>query len=213
MNPIGAIARLSTLAALAVLAAAPVYGQGRTYEPVVPQGISEQRVEPAGELAQPSRTASVPPRLVQNRTRAQSDADARHCLTASSNKDIHRCAQRYLPASARAATVRRASVKAPAPKAAARPAVEISRSTEIVKPGPPRPGDAAKAAEIVKPMDVTKPGGTPRAIEPAPKAADAGKGKATPSTSAGASPTPPAVLPKLPPMGSAADPTAAPARK
>ncbi len=211
MNPIGAIARFSTLAALALVAAAPVYGQGRTYEPVIPRGIPDQRVEPAGELAQPAISAPVPPRLVQNRAKAQNDADARHCLTATSNRDIHRCAQRYLPASAGAATVRRASAKAPALKAAAQPAVEISRSTEIVKSGPPRPGDAAKAAEIVKPMDVTKPGGTPKPVESAPKAVDAGKSK--PAPAAGAAPTPPSVGPKLPPMGSAADPTAAPAKK
>lgn len=212
MNPIGAIARLCTLAALAFVAAAPVYGQGRTYDPVIPRGIPDQRVEPAGELSQPATFAPVPPRLVQNRTRAQSDADARHCLSATSNKDIHRCAQRYLPRSARAATVRRASAKAPAPKVASKPAVEISRSTEIVKPGPPRPGDAAKAAEIVKPIDVTKPGGTARLVETPPKAADAGKARGAPATSAGAPPAP-SIVPKLPPMGSAADPTAAPARK
>jgi len=213
MNPIGAIARLSTLAALAVVASAPVYGQGRTYDPVIPRGIPDQRVEPAGELAQPVMAAPLPPRLIQNRTRAQNDADARHCLTATSNRDIHRCAERYLPGSARAATVRRASAKAAAPKADSQPAIEISRSTEIVKPGGPRPGDVAKAAEIVKPMDVTKPSGTPRPVESAPKAADTGKSKAAPSTGAGAPPTPPSVGPKLPPMGSAADPTAAPAKK
>jgi hypothetical protein len=204
-----------TMAALAAFWGASVDAQTpRTYEPKVPQiqpqqrfepavprGLPDQRLEPAGELARPA-SAPVPPRLVQNARRAQRDADARHCLTLATNRAVHRCAERYrsrAARAARAASAKKASLKAPA--APAPIAVEASRP-DVVKPGAPRPGDAAKAADLVKPMDVTRPSGTPRPLETSkapPKASEPVK--------------PPSIGPKLPAMGSAADPTAAPPAK
>ena len=214
MNRFSPIARLLTAAALAALAAASVHA-ATTAEPTIPKAIPDSRpVEPAGTLAPPAAppgslaspdTTGAPPKLVQNIKRHQRDADARHCLQqATSNKGIHRCAERYRPRGARTASVKKASVKPPAENAAAKPAVEISRSADVVKPGAPRPGDAAKAADLVKPMDVTKPGGTPRP-------ADATTITTTTTTTTTTKPA--AAGPKLPPMGSAADPTAAPPAK
>ena len=191
--------------------------QEQRFESAVPRGLADQRVEPSGELA-PSTPAPVPPRLVQNERRAQSDADARHCLTAASNEAIHRCAERYRNRAARAATVRKASAKPPAAATAASPptggarasattraapeavlqarppAAPITTTPDLAKPGgAPRPSDTAKAADLVKPIDVTKPAASPRPVDSSAKA-----------------PTP---GPRLPPTGSAADPTAAPPAK
>ena len=212
------IARLLTAAALAALAAASVHA-AQIVEPTIPKAIPDSRsVEPAGTLAPPAappgslaspNTAGAPPKLVQNIKRHQRDADARHCLKqASTNKGVHRCAERYRPRGARTASVKKASVKPPADKAAAQPGVEISRS-DVVKPGAPRPGDAAKAADLVKPMDVTKPGGTPRPAD----ATTITTTTTTTTTTKPAAAKPAAAGPKLPPMGSAADPTAAPPAK
>ena len=148
------IAHIVTLAALAGLCNASAHAQAR-YDPAIPQGVQQQSVQPAGELATPA-PAPLPPRLIQNRPRAQSDADARHCLDRASNKAVHRCS---LPYRSRV-TKRRASIRTKAKaRAPAEQALIIERSKPaIMKPGAPRPGDAAKAAELVKPMDVTKPG-------------------------------------------------------
>ena len=224
MNRIGTIARLAATAALAVLAGASVHA-AQTFEPTIPKAIPESRpVAPAGTLAPPAAppgslaspdTTGAPPRLVQNIRRHQRDADARHCLQqAKTNKGIHRCAERYRPRGARATSVKKASVKPPAGNAAA-PAVEISRTPDVVKPGAPRPGDAAKAADLVKPMDVTRPGGTPRPADAATvTTTTTTTTTAKPAAAKAADPAKPAAAgPKLPPMGSAADPTAAPPAK
>ena len=203
----------SLVAALALLAASSAHAQ-RTFEPAIPRGFQDQPAPSSGELAPPPPPPAGTPRsfeptvpqLVQNNPRTMSDADARHCLARASNKDIHRCAQPYLGRSARA-SVRRASAKAPAARqssaaatasasTSAKTVAEPPRTPDTIKAAPPRPADTAKAADLVKPMDVTKSGSTPRPIEPPAKAADA--------------PKPPSVGPKLPAMGSAADPTAAP---
>ena len=225
MKRIGPIARVVILAALAVSPAAAAHAQTpRSYEPTipriqpqprfepaVPRPVPDRSLEPSGELTPPA-AAPLPPRLIQNQRRAQRDADARHCLTATSNRAIHRCAERYRPRASRTARVRKASAKPPAaaavtdkaPAAAAAtvkappPAVGITTKPDLAKPGAARPGDAAKAADLVKPMDVTKPSGTPRPVE---------SGKAPEAAKA------PSIGPRLPPMGSAADPTAAPPAK
>lgn len=150
------IAHIVTLAALAGLCSSSAYAQVQRYDPAIPQGAPQQSsVQPAGELASPAPSA-VPPRLIQNRPRAQSDADARHCLDRASNKAVHRCS---LPYRSRV-TKRRAAIRTKAKaKAPAEQALKIEPSKPaLMKPGAPRPGDAAKAAELVKPMDVTKPG-------------------------------------------------------
>ncbi|HYH42650.1 MAG TPA: hypothetical protein VD867_11775 [Burkholderiales bacterium] len=208
MNRIGPVVTMAALAAFCAASAqaqaprtydpkVPQIQPAQRYEPAVPRGVPEQRLDPAGELGQPAR-APLPPRLAQNERRTQRDADARHCLTLTNNRAVHRCAERYRSraARARAAAVKKASAKrgeAPAPVA-----IEASKAPDVVKPGAPRPGDAAKAADLVKPMDVTKSSGTPRPVE-----------TATAPAKTSEPPKPPAVGPRLPKMGSAADPTAA----
>lgn len=146
-------ARLVTLAALAALCSASAYAQPQRYDSAIPHGVQQQSVQPAGELVTPA-PASVPPRLIQNRPRGNRDADARHCLDRASNKAVHRCSLPYRPR----VTKRRATVRTKA-KAPAEQALKIEPSKPgLMKPRAPQPGDAAKAAELVKPMDVTKPG-------------------------------------------------------
>ena len=72
-------------ALIGVIAVASTCAQAQTFEPAVPTGISDVRVEPAGEL--------LPPLLVMNR--AGDDSDARSCLGLSTNARIHHCAERY----------------------------------------------------------------------------------------------------------------------
>lgn len=181
--------RIGVFALLAALSATAAYAQQR-YDPAIPRGVTEQRVEPSGELAKPA-AAAVPPRLVQrNAQRHARDADARHCLDqAPNNKGIHRCSLKYRSHASRAASVKRASAKAP--DAAPAPAIEITKPpADIAKPGAPRPGDAGKAADLVKPMDVTKPAAVPKAVESA-KAPEPAK-----SAGPGAPPPPPAKAPE-----------------
>lgn len=197
------------LIAVAALASAASAHAQQSFEPAVPRGLQEQRVQPSGELTQPAETP-LPPRLVQNQARAQRDADARHCLQRSANKDIHRCAHPYLSREARQ-RVRSATAKSKSTtRAASRPAqraADVARPPEPVATGAPRASDAAKAADLVKPMDVTRPAGTPRPVEAAKSAPATSTAGAATSGATAPNRTP---GPKLPPMGSAADPTAAP---
>lgn len=174
--------RIVLLAMLAALTVTSAYAQQR-YDPAIPRGMTEQPVQPSGELAQPA-PAPLPPRLVQNERRHQREADARHCLDqATTNRQIHRCSLKYRSHASREAPVKRASAKSSAAPPPA-PAIVITKPpADIVKPGAPRPGDAAKAADIIKPMDVTKPSAVSKAPEPA---------KAAPS----APPPPPAKAPE-----------------
>lgn len=164
--------RIVLLAMLTALTATSAYAQQR-YDPAIPRGMTEQPVQPSGELAQPAR-ARLPPRLVQNERRHQREADARHCLDqATTNRQIHRCSLKYRSHASREAPVKRASAKSSAAPPRA-PAIEITRPpADIVKPGAPRPGDAAKAADLVKPMDVTKPSAVSKAAGPVKPAAPA----------------------------------------
>jgi hypothetical protein len=147
--------RIGLIAVLAALAAASAYAQ-QVYEPVVPRGLPEPRVEPSGELAPPARA----PVLVMN-VRHQRDADARRCLQLASNRQIHRCAQPYLPAAARARVVK-ATAKTDAVSPAAR-----GRASDLAKP------DMSKAAEPAKAVDTARPAAQATA-QPAspPKTAD-----------------------------------------
>lgn len=188
MNRSRPILPLLALAALAVLSTATASAQQR-YDPAIPRGVSEQRVEPSGELAQPAR-APIPPRLVQNARRTQHDADARACLTLATNKAVHRCSLKYRSRASRAAVVKASTKRSSAQPAASAGSADIAKPAEVVKPGAPRPGDAAKAQELVKPMDVTKPGGTPKTIDSTAKAPEAAK-PPVPAPSA----TPPAKAP------------------
>jgi hypothetical protein len=174
MNRIGRLVQLGPLLALAALAAlsAGAASAQQRYDPAIPRGVPDQRLEPAGELGQPvgqPASAPIPPRLVQNNRRAQRDADARHCLTLATNREVHRCSLRYRPRGAPGAVVK-ARAKPSASKPAAAAGIEPDMPANIVKPGAPRPGDTAKAQDLVKPMDVTKPGGVPKPIESTAKA-------------------------------------------
>jgi len=184
--------RIGKFAVLAALTVTSAYAQQR-YDPAIPRGMTDQRVEPSKELA-PAPAAPVPPRLIQNQLRAQRDADARHCLDqATTNRQIHRCSLKYRSRASRAVSVKKASAKPPAAAAKA----EITKPpADVVKPGAPRPGDAAKAADLVKPMDVTKPAAVPKPVESAKAPAPA---KATPPVkpaAPGAPPPPPAKAPE-----------------
>ena len=170
MNRTRPILPLVALATFAVLTAGTAAAQQR-YDPAIPKGVSEQRVEPSGELAQPA-PAPVPPRLVQNARRTQRDADARECLTLATNKAVHRCSLKYRSRESRAAVVK-ASSKRSSAQPAAPASVDTAKPVDVVKPGAPRPGDTAKAQELVKPMDVTKSGGPPKAVESTAKAPEA----------------------------------------
>ncbi len=183
--------------AFAVLSAGAVSAQ-QSYDPVIPRGVPEQRVEPFGELTPPS-PAPRPPRLVQNERRTQRDSDARHCLTLATNREVHRCSLRYRNRMARAAAVKTSAKASSAKPITAAPAmIEPSKPAVVVKPGAPRPGDTAKAQEVVKPMDVTKPGGMAKSAESTAKGPDAQKPAAAPPAPAPApaakpaAPTPPA---------------------
>lgn len=198
MDRIGLVAKLVGLTAAAVLTAASAYAQPR-YDPAIPGGASEQRVEPSAEITR-SAPGPIPPRLVQNERRAQRDADARNCLTMSTNKDVHRCSLRYRSQASRAAVVKASAKRAAAPPSAA--SVDIARPADIATPGPARPADAAKAADLVKPMDVTKGGGA--------KAADATAKAAAPAP---AVPPPAATAPSKTPAPAPAAKAPEPAKK
>jgi len=184
MNRIGPVV---TAAALAVACAQMAYAQ-RVVEPAVPRALQSgesvpgrqlDAPPPAGGMSAPAPAgggiAASPPQLQQNVRRHARDADARHCLQRATNKDVHRCAQPFLhggarvtKAAAKKETSKR-SGKAPAEKPA--PVVaEPPKPPEAMKPSTAKPEDKAKAAEIVKPMDVTKPSATGTAPAPKPDA-------------------------------------------
>ena len=80
-----------------VAAAATAHAQPQRPDTALPNPVAETRVEPAGELKE-----ALPPRLDQSAARPQSDLDARHCLDAANNTEVHRCAERYRTRSAQA---------------------------------------------------------------------------------------------------------------
>lgn len=162
--------RIGLIAVVAALAAASAFAQ-QTFEPAVPKGIPDSRVEPSGELKPPAAPQPAAPQLVMNRARAQSDADARQCLQLASNKQIHRCAERYLPREARARITKAKVAKSADPIRAA----DRAKSVDLGKP------DMSRAADPAKPVDMAKPAATPPA-----KSADAGK--SAPASSASAQP-------------------------
>lgn len=162
---------------LGLMCAAGAYAQTQRYDPATPSGVPQQRVDPAGELAQPA-AAPRPPRLIQNQRRSRRDADARHCLALSANKAVHRCSLPYRSRATKRAAATRAKSKAASQQPISR---EASKPASVVKRAPPRPGDTAKAAELVKPMDVTRPGGTPTPVAPASPAPASAKAAQPPS--------------------------------
>ena len=169
--------RITSMAAIALLSAASAYAQTQ-FEPAIPRGIPDTAVQPSRELAQPAPAAPAPqvvepvvPRLVMNRARGRTDADARQCLQLATNRQIHRCAERYLPRAARKG-VRRTkaarSAQAIAPSARA-------KAADLGKP------DMSKAADPAKPVDL-KAGAA--STPPATKSVIAEKPSATPKPAA-----------------------------
>ena len=141
--------RIGSVAALALLAAASAYAQTQ-YEPAIPRGVQDSAVQPSRELVQPAPAAQVVeptvPRLVMNRARGGSDADARQCLQLASNRQIHRCAERYRSQARRASVTRTRAAK---PAEAITPAAR-ARAADLGKP------DMSKAADAAKPIDTAK---------------------------------------------------------
>lgn len=163
--------RIGLIAVIAALAAASALAQPQTFEPAVPKGLPESRVEPSGELRPPA-----PPQLVMNRARGNSDADARQCLQLTSNKQIHRCAERYRSHASRAGVTKAKIAKSADPIRAA----DRARSVDLAKPDMSKAADPAKTV-AGRPVDMAKPATTPAA-----KSADAGK-----SAPAASPPAPP----------------------
>ena len=177
--------RIQSIAAVALLAAASAYAQ--TYEPA-PRGIPDSFGPPVRELAPPAAVAAPvepmgptvtitrpadttpPPQLVMNVARHQRDADARRCLQNASNKQIHRCAERYRP---HGAVTRTKAAKTTAEAAA--PAPKSKLAADIGK------ADLSKAAPPAKPVDTTA---KPAAAPPPTTAAVIQKPAATPAPAA-----------------------------
>ena len=157
--------------AAALFAATAAYAQ--TYEPAVPRGLTDGGAPQSRELAQPAPAPAAPgvqtvdpviPKLVMDSRRGTSDADARNCLHLASNRQIHRCAERYRPRASRPGVTRTRAAK-PAEAAAA----SRARAAEIAKP------DLSKAAPAAKPVETARavpPVAPPPVVEkPGPKAA------------------------------------------
>ena len=91
--------RIGLLVALAA-AAATAHAQPQRPDTALPSPVTETRVEPSGELKE-----ALPPLLDQSAARPRSDLDARHCLdAATSNAEVHRCAEPYRPRPTQART-------------------------------------------------------------------------------------------------------------
>ena len=186
---------LYAIAAAALLTATAGYAQ--TYEPAVPRGFSDSGAPQSRELMQPApapapvttTTTTVQtvdpavPQLVMDRRRGKSDADARNCLQLSSNRQIHRCAERYLPPEARAARVTRTRAARPAEVTSA----VRAKPSDIAKPdlskaaSPAKPTETAKVAPpAAPPTAAEKPSATPKPAAPEKTAEKSGeKGKWT----------------------------------
>ena len=157
--------RMAWILAFAAATTASAHAQ-QIYEPSVPRGLSESRVEPSGTLAPPMQPRApsagvlepAVPQLAMNVRRHQRDADARRCLQLATNVQIHRCAERYRSHASRAQVSKAALKKTTAPAAASavvqEKVVVQSKTTE-----PPKPVETAK---VIAPAPVTAapPGAT-----------------------------------------------------
>jgi hypothetical protein len=179
------------VAACAALTLTSAYAQQQAYEPVVPRSLPESRVEPSGTLAPPVPTPQLPPvtvieppipQLAMNVRRHQRDADARHCLRFASNREIHRCAERYRSHASRTRVTKAALKK---PIAAEESKVVVSREktveTTTTVVGPAKPVEVAKP--LAKPSEA-KPAApvVPLAPTPSVAAKSAAPAPAQPST-------------------------------
>ncbi|HUP94891.1 MAG TPA: hypothetical protein VM164_08275 [Burkholderiales bacterium] len=174
--------RMTWMVAFAAATAASAYAQ-QTYEPTVPRGLSESRVEPSGTLAPPVQPLVAPavavepavPQLAMNVRRHQRDADARQCLQLATNVQVHRCAERYRSHASRAQVSKAALKKTTAPATAS--AVVQEKVVVQSKTGePPKPVETAKilapAPVVAAPpgsVTITTSKTTVTTTQPAPK--------------------------------------------
>ena len=155
--------RIASILAFAAATSTAAYAQ-QTYEPTVPRGLSESRVEPSGTLAapvQPQASSAVVvdpavPQLAMNVRRHQRDADARRCLQLATNVQIHRCAERYRSHASRAQVSKAALKKTTAP-ATASAVVQEKVIVQSKTAEPPKPVETAK---VIAPQTAAPPGAT-----------------------------------------------------
>jgi hypothetical protein len=186
--------KLQVIAAAALLAAMSA-GAQTTYEPAVPRGIADTMPPQSQEIAQPPASApaagaqviepKVPPKLVTSNWRHQSDADARRCLQFSSNRQIHRCAERYRPHTRHVSVKRTKAAKSKA--SAAAPALKSQAASDLSKTDLSKTTSPAKPIEAARPAAPSSPPSTASVIQkptvtppPAPPAKAAASGDAKP---------------------------------
>ena len=181
--------RIQSIAAIALFAAAAAHAQ-TTYEPAVPRGLSDSAGPQSRELAQPAAAPGAPlgqtvepvvPQLVMDTRRGRSDADARNCLQLASNRQIHRCAERYRPNAARARVTRTKAAKPAETKAASVKPADVAKPDLSKAAAPAKPVETAKVVPPVAPPPVIeKPGATAKAAPPEKSGEKSGeKGKWT----------------------------------
>ena len=86
--------RILTVAAIAALSSATVFGQMQADKPAAaPAPAMKEEAKPVAPAA-----AQKEINLVQGPGQAAVKEDARHCLEHSDNTDIIKCAEPYLPA-------------------------------------------------------------------------------------------------------------------
>lgn len=164
--------RITWIVAFAAATTASAYAQ-QTYEPTVPRGLSESRVEPSGTLAPPVRPRApsavvdpAVPQLAMNVRRHQRDADARQCLQLATNTQIHRCAERYRSRASRA-QVSKASLQKQATRSAG-PTVIVRETTVVTtQTGPGKVVEAPKPPAGAPPAAATS--AAPPAVAAAPR--------------------------------------------
>jgi hypothetical protein len=180
MNP------LHVIAAAALCAAFSAHAQN-TYKPAVPRGIADAPAPQSRAITQPAGSAAAPaartveptvPKLATGNWRHQHDRDARRCLQFTSNRQIHRCAERYRPHT-RATRVKRTKAAKAKPSAALRQPATASASgkADLSKaPAASKAVESAKASSSTAPPPSTasviqKPSTTPPPAPPAKAAA------------------------------------------
>ena len=92
--------RILAIAALAALSSAPALGQAPAEKPAAaapaPQAEKPAAVAPAPQAEKPAAQGEI--KLVQGAGQSKVTEDARRCLEMSTNTDIIKCAEPYLPA-------------------------------------------------------------------------------------------------------------------
>lgn len=157
---------IAWFAACAAMAAASAYAQ-QVYDPAVPRALSDPRVAPSATIAPPVIVTGTPvepvvPQLAMNVRRHQRDSDARHCLQFTTNREIHRCAERYRSRSSLRLTKTVAKKTIVPPDATA---IVREKTVETVTVTPAKPAESArpvaKSAEAKSAAPVAPPAPTP----------------------------------------------------